>query len=288
MKLCLHVLLCSFVYYSFANVITPVQNEMYSEEGENVTLSCNYSSANTLQWYRQYPASAPEYLFIILHATGKVSQKSEFVTLDTRFSGKVNEKKVILEISPAKVTDSALYYCALTPTAGKTLSVKLGIHITDHWEKQQMFDLTCTLSTAMFAFILILLTLTEGNRARDVIMPYSDAIIATESENVTLSCNYTGSVDSLHWSRQYTGLPPQFLILDYSGFINEARPPVSGISIKHRKESTSVDLEICSAAVSDSALYYCALQPTVTGKTLHTIKNTTQQLTTHNHYTFYV
>ncbi|KAL1280571.1 hypothetical protein QQF64_015171 [Cirrhinus molitorella] len=104
--------------FSFGNVITPVQTEVFGTEGDNITLSFNYSSAISLQWYRQYRNSAPEYLLIILHATGKVSQKSKLVDQDPRFSGKLNEKKthVILQISSAKVTDSAMYYCALTPT----------------------------------------------------------------------------------------------------------------------------------------------------------------------------
>ncbi|KAF4117458.1 hypothetical protein G5714_002011 [Onychostoma macrolepis] len=101
----------------FGNVITPVQPEVFGTEGDNITLSCNYSSAISLQWYRQYPGSVPEFLLIILDRTGKVSQKSKIVDLDPRFSGKVNEKKtrVDLEISSAKVTDSALYYCAWSP-----------------------------------------------------------------------------------------------------------------------------------------------------------------------------
>ncbi|XP_016120291.1 immunoglobulin iota chain-like, partial [Sinocyclocheilus grahami] len=107
------LLFCTLAYVSFGNVITPVQPEVFGTEGDNITLSCNYSSAVSLQWYRQYPNSAPEFLLIILHRTGKVSQKSKIVEQDPRFSGKVNEKKthVDLEISSAKVTDSALYYC---------------------------------------------------------------------------------------------------------------------------------------------------------------------------------
>ncbi|KAK2900796.1 hypothetical protein Q8A67_008911 [Cirrhinus molitorella] len=124
----------------------------------------------------------------------------------------------------------------------------------------------------MFTCVLILLTLTQGNRAEDVITPYSHAVFATDTDSVKLSCNYTGSAYSLHWYRQYAGLPPEFLILDYSGFVTHANPPVSGISILHRKDDNSVDLIISSAAVSDSALYYCALQPTVTGNTKHTIQ----------------
>uniref|UniRef100_A0A8C2D4K1 T-cell receptor alpha/delta variable 25.0.4 n=1 Tax=Cyprinus carpio TaxID=7962 RepID=A0A8C2D4K1_CYPCA len=98
---------------SFANVITPVQPEVSGTEGDNITLSCNYSSAVSLQWYRQYPNSAPEFLLIILQGTGKVSQTSKIVEQDPRFFGKVNEKKtdVDLEISSVKVTDSFLSVC---------------------------------------------------------------------------------------------------------------------------------------------------------------------------------
>ncbi len=115
---CIQRLIISSAGVSFGNVITPVQTEVFGTDGDNITLSCNYSSAISLQWYRQYPNSAPEYLLVILHGTGQVSQKSKLVDQDPRFNGKLNEKKtqVILEISSAKLTDSALYYCALTPT----------------------------------------------------------------------------------------------------------------------------------------------------------------------------
>ncbi|XP_051984637.1 uncharacterized protein LOC127645158 [Xyrauchen texanus] len=245
---------------SLGSVITPVQTEVYQTEGENITLSCNISSAVTLFWYHQYPRSAPEFIFNFLHATGNILQKSKVMDLDTRFSGELNEKKtsMILEISSAKLTDSAMYYCALEPT-------------------QQRHTMPFSFTT-MLTFVLLLLILTEGNSVKEGITPYSDAAFATERESVTLSCNYTGSVDSLHWYRQYTGSSPQFLILEYYGKSRYADPPVPGISINHRKESTSVDLEISSAAVSDSALYYCALQPTVTGKLCTPYKNLTDSL----------
>lgn len=102
----------------FSNVITTVQNKMLLPEGANITLSCKYFSAYTLQWYSQYPRQTPQNLLVILFSSRKVSQRSEIVDQDPRFSGKRNDKKtqVDLEISSVKVTDSALDYCALHPT----------------------------------------------------------------------------------------------------------------------------------------------------------------------------
>ncbi|KAK9979214.1 hypothetical protein ABG768_012657 [Culter alburnus] len=116
--LCFLLLLSSLACVSFGNVITPVETDMFGTEGDIISLSCSYSSANSLFWYRQYPGSAPEFLFSILHATGAVLQKSNIVDQDPRFSAKLNAEKthVYLEISSAEVTDSVMFYCALEPT----------------------------------------------------------------------------------------------------------------------------------------------------------------------------
>ncbi|KAK2900794.1 hypothetical protein QQF64_015178 [Cirrhinus molitorella] len=124
----------------------------------------------------------------------------------------------------------------------------------------------------MLIFLIILLSSAQGSKAAEVITPYSDYQSAVEGESVTLSCSYTGSVRGLHWYRQYAGSPPKFLIMDYYGAVTNADPPVDGVSIQHRKDNSSVDLNISSAAVTDSALYYCALEPTVKGNPLHAVQ----------------
>uniref|UniRef100_A0AAZ3Q6P0 Ig-like domain-containing protein n=1 Tax=Oncorhynchus tshawytscha TaxID=74940 RepID=A0AAZ3Q6P0_ONCTS len=88
---------------------------VYAEVGSNVLLSCNFSSAYNLLWYKQSPGSAPQYLLLIPHSTGTEYRAD---SLDSRFSGKLNKEKtrVDLKISSAEVTDSAMYYCALRPT----------------------------------------------------------------------------------------------------------------------------------------------------------------------------
>ncbi|KAF4117469.1 hypothetical protein G5714_002022 [Onychostoma macrolepis] len=95
--------------------VTPDETELFAEEGSNVTLSCSYSSADDLYWYRQYPRSAPEFLVLIFDG----ATNTKMSDVDPRLSVKLTkqeQKHVDLIISSAAVSDSALYYCALRPT----------------------------------------------------------------------------------------------------------------------------------------------------------------------------
>ncbi|KAL7879799.1 hypothetical protein SRHO_G00020530 [Serrasalmus rhombeus] len=49
----------------------------------------------------------------------------------------------------------------------------------------------------MMFFMMFMLSV-KGNRAADVITPYTAAVFTNEGESVTLSCNYSGSVRSLY------------------------------------------------------------------------------------------
>ncbi|KAJ7983867.1 hypothetical protein DPEC_G00370400 [Dallia pectoralis] len=73
------------------------------------------------------------------------------------------------------------------------------------------------------------------------------------------------------------GSAPQYLtlIMDRAKSDTPAPNLDPRISAKQIVEKTSVDLEISFAEVTDSALYYCALQPTVTGNLHMQYKNLT-------------
>ena len=105
------------------------------------------------------------------------------------------------------------------------------------------------------------------------IQPTNPSVQNMEGSLVILSCNYSISANNLQWYRQYPGSTPQFLTLSSpdSGYV--AKPEDLRLNISFNKEKTRVDLEISSAALTDSALYYCALQPTVTGNTHTLYKN---------------
>ena len=94
------------------------------------------------------------------------------------------------------------------------------------------------------------------------------SVQSVEGSPVVLSCTYSSSAYNLQWYRQYPGSTPEFLLLSApdTGHVVRAQPedPRLDISINNPQ----VDLKISSAKTTDSALYFCALQPTLTKKAL--------------------
>uniref|UniRef100_A0A3P9DTY2 Ig-like domain-containing protein n=1 Tax=Maylandia zebra TaxID=106582 RepID=A0A3P9DTY2_9CICH len=119
----------------------------------------------------------------------------------------------------------------------------------------------------------------------DSITPQQPEVTKTEGESVkltctvTLDCLYNSSTTNnyLFWYKQDGNNSPKFILMRYSGDQGNTAE-----EFKERFSSTldssirSVPLKIQKLQLSDSAVYYCALQPTVTGnsKTLepHTVK----------------
>nr|CAB39545.1 T-cell receptor alpha chain [Gadus morhua] len=107
------VLFTGFAGKSHQQTIHSMQDRVQALQGDNVTLSCNYTSSNYLFWYRQFPSSPPQFLI-------KEYQKA------FQFTFKKEEERNLfhLEISSAVLTDSALYYCA--PCSGGSWKVIFG------------------------------------------------------------------------------------------------------------------------------------------------------------------
>uniref|UniRef100_A0A6Q2YXW0 Ig-like domain-containing protein n=1 Tax=Esox lucius TaxID=8010 RepID=A0A6Q2YXW0_ESOLU len=105
----------------------------------------------------------------------------------------------------------------------------------------------------------------SGLTAGDSITSVNNQVIGTEGEYVTLNCTYETSSDYpwLYWYRQYPNQAPQFIL--YKGANGETDGEFKNRFHAHLNVTTkSVPLTIQGLQLSDSAVYYCALRPTVT------------------------
>uniref|UniRef100_A0A8C5C621 Ig-like domain-containing protein n=1 Tax=Gadus morhua TaxID=8049 RepID=A0A8C5C621_GADMO len=112
--------------------------------------------------------------------------------------------------------------------------------------------------------LVVLFTGFTGDYQQSIHSIQDSPVQALQGDGVTLSCNYS-SATYFFWYRQYPSSPPQFLIKEYM--------ELSGFTLKKDSDKKMFHLEISTAAVTDSALYYCALRPTVTGNTDSMYKN---------------
>uniref|UniRef100_A0A671U012 Immunoglobulin V-set domain-containing protein n=1 Tax=Sparus aurata TaxID=8175 RepID=A0A671U012_SPAAU len=102
--------------------------------------------------------------------------------------------------------------------------------------------------------------------------PVKNEESSLEDSTVNLSYTYSKQAagsDCFFWYRQYPGKPPEFLI-SHLGTQNDTN---NRLSVIVGDDKTRMYLQISSAAVTDSAVYYCAVRPTVTGNTKTLYKN---------------
>ncbi|KAF4117422.1 hypothetical protein G5714_001975 [Onychostoma macrolepis] len=126
----------------------------------------------------------------------------------------------------------------------------------------------------MWVYLLLFLSALAGDSLGDLITSHYSEKQAQDGNSVTLSCNYTGAVYNLLWYLQYQTSKPELLLsMTESGDPVKEDPSAHWLSAKVNKQRKLMELKISPAKVKDSAQYYCALVPTVTGNSfpLHNI-----------------
>ncbi|KAL7879713.1 hypothetical protein SRHO_G00020090 [Serrasalmus rhombeus] len=95
-----------------ADRIGPDDQDVSGKEGEHVKLKCSYETSGEyvlLYWYRQYPNRAVQYL--LRKAARKQGYGSD--TTEHRFESITSWSSTDLTVRELRLSDTALYYCAL-------------------------------------------------------------------------------------------------------------------------------------------------------------------------------
>ena len=104
--------------------------------------------------------------------------------------------------------------------------------------------------------------------AEDAVDQTDGDLSAFEGDGVTIACSYKTSANSasLLWYKQQANGFPEFMLITHA-YNREAQKEEMFKERFHSKVNTAsktVPLTIQNLQVSDSAVYYCALKPTVT------------------------
>ncbi|KAI5086544.1 hypothetical protein C0J45_23332, partial [Silurus meridionalis] len=106
----IYVLIFFFTAGSFADKIGPTDANIVRKEKDTVKLKCSYESSDEyvyLYWYRQYSNSAPQFL-LFKGAKSATAQHNP-----SGLESEATPDSTELTIRGLKLSDSALYHCAL-------------------------------------------------------------------------------------------------------------------------------------------------------------------------------
>ncbi|XP_034038532.1 uncharacterized protein LOC117521344 [Thalassophryne amazonica] len=125
---------------------------------------------------------------------------------------------------------------------------------------------------------ILILTLWLECKGEDRVIQRTADVIAVEGHHVTLQCSFETSDTNpyLFWYQQELNGSPKFMLKRFSFGGGQNAAEFNKERFDAEVNKTSVDLKIQKLQLRDSAVYYCALQPTVTASSKREDKNTTQ------------
>uniref|UniRef100_A0A3B4BEN1 Ig-like domain-containing protein n=1 Tax=Periophthalmus magnuspinnatus TaxID=409849 RepID=A0A3B4BEN1_9GOBI len=112
------VLLCSSPECKGEDTVTQTQGDASVPQGHTATIQCTFKTTSTtayLFWYKQEGRGAPKYMMKKTRSSSnwlKTFKSEEFN--EERFRVLAEKDSFSLKIQDVDVTDSAVYYCALS------------------------------------------------------------------------------------------------------------------------------------------------------------------------------
>uniref|UniRef100_A0A3Q1HEY5 Ig-like domain-containing protein n=1 Tax=Anabas testudineus TaxID=64144 RepID=A0A3Q1HEY5_ANATE len=111
-------------------------------------------------------------------------------------------------------------------------------------------------------------------KGEDKVIQTTGDVTATEGDAVTLNCTFETSYTAyLFWYKQEKNNFPKYILQRDTIGTKDNAPEFNKQRFDAAIKDKSVPLKIQKLHVSDSAVYYCALRPTVTGNSKTLYKN---------------
>ncbi|CAL9689542.1 unnamed protein product [Knipowitschia caucasica] len=131
----------------------------------------------------------------------------------------------------------------------------------------------CVLCPLLSALLVLLSSSPECN-GQDTVKQAAREARVREGHTHTLICNFTNTgYSNLFWYRQKDGDSPKFMMWRDTYGREHNSPEFDGSKFGAELVGNSLSLKMEAVNVTDSAVYYCALQPTLTGNTNTLNKN---------------
>ncbi|XP_036913949.1 uncharacterized protein LOC118995118, partial [Sturnira hondurensis] len=222
-------------------------------EGKTLILNCTYQTTYTtteyLFWYIQYQNKAPVLLL-------KSSSDNQEVH-NRGFQAKLvkSEKSFHLQRPSVQMSDSAVYFCALSGTVwestGGAEHKPRGAHTV-----LQGSSLAILFWESLGASLAVLRRHTGGTNG-DSVNQTEGPVTLPEGKTLILNCTYqtTYTTEYLFWYVQYQNKEPVLLL---KSFLDSQEVHNRGFQAKLVKTEKSFHLQRPSVQMSDSAVYFCA------------------------------
>uniref|UniRef100_A0A8C7HKS1 Ig-like domain-containing protein n=1 Tax=Oncorhynchus kisutch TaxID=8019 RepID=A0A8C7HKS1_ONCKI len=137
---------------------------------------------------------------------------------------------------------------------------------TSEWFYSSPIDLTVADMGPWLSNLLILAACCYECRGEDTVIQPPGDVIATEGEQVTLDCQFDAvNIKNVYlfWYKHELNGFPEFMLGRFSFGSKNATEFKDRFDAHLDADSKSVPLTIQRVQLSDSAVYYCALRPTV-------------------------
>ncbi|XP_057641828.1 uncharacterized protein LOC130884701 [Chionomys nivalis] len=234
--------------------VTQTEGLVTVTEGSPVMLNCTYQttdSAPYVFWYVQYLNKAPQLLLKGFTDKKRTEYQGFYATLHK------SNSSFHLQKPSVQLSDSALYYCALSDTVKETAGEAAHKPRVQEGEGSGPVRESCVLGRSKKSIRFLEAGVTGSCLSQGEQVEQRPSMLRVqEGARAVINCTYVDSTSYYFpWYKQEPGKHPK-LIIDIRP--NVERKQDQRLIISHDKKTKQFSLHITDTQPGDSAMYFCA------------------------------